>query len=169
MKKSEIQMSKLYDYIASVSLREHRALQDLREKTAEHPDAIMQIPPEQGQFMALRVKLIGKKLKIGTRIQYTGYSNRFNIMSDIQRDRKEKKKVFISGYKNFTVKRAGVLTRSCPKLGARLEVNNDLAPLFPYINSSVDGLDISILLNGFSSFLRVFNVLCILMKLSQPL
>jgi len=74
MKKNEIQMSRaLYDYIASVSLREHEALQALREKTAEEPDAVMQIPPEQGQFMALLVKLIGatKTLEVGT---YTGYS-----------------------------------------------------------------------------------------------
>lgn len=74
MKKNEIQMSNaLYEYIASVSLREHQALRALREKTAEEPDAIMQIPPEQGQFMALLVKLIGAKktLEVGT---YTGYS-----------------------------------------------------------------------------------------------
>ncbi len=60
-------------------------------------------------------------------------------MNDIQIDKKEKRKVFLSGYKNVTVNRAGVLTHPYPKLGARLEVNNDLAPLFPYINSSVDG------------------------------
>lgn len=74
MKKNEIQRSKaLYEYILSVSLREHDALRALREETAKDPNSIMQIPPEQGQFMALLVKLIGAKktLEIGT---YTGYS-----------------------------------------------------------------------------------------------
>ena len=74
MKKNEIEMSNaLYDYIYSVSLREHQSLKSLREETAKDPNAIMQIPPEQGQFMALLIKLIGAKktLEIGT---YTGYS-----------------------------------------------------------------------------------------------
>jgi len=74
MQKSDIQQSKaLYEYMLSVSLREHDVLKELREETAKDPQAIMQIPPEQGQFMALLVKLIGarKTLEIGT---YTGYS-----------------------------------------------------------------------------------------------
>ena len=67
-------MSKgLYEYMLSASLREHDALIELREETAKDPSAIMQIPPEQGQFMALLVKMLGAKktLEIGT---YTGYS-----------------------------------------------------------------------------------------------
>lgn len=74
MEKRDIQISKgLYEYILSVSLREHEALRELREVTAKDPNAIMQIPPEQGQFMALLVKMLGAKktLEIGT---YTGYS-----------------------------------------------------------------------------------------------
>ncbi len=74
MEKSDIQMSKgLYEYMLSVSLREHDALRELREVTAKDPSSIMQIPPEQGQFMALLVKIINAKktLEIGT---YTGYS-----------------------------------------------------------------------------------------------
>lgn len=74
MEKSDIEISKeLYEYMLSVSLREHDALRELREVTAKDPNAIMQIPPEQGQFMALLVKMIGAKktLEIGT---YTGYS-----------------------------------------------------------------------------------------------
>ena len=74
MEKSDIQISKgLYEYILSVSLREHDALRRLREVTAKDPSAIMQIPPEQGQFMALLVKILGAKkaIEIGT---YTGYS-----------------------------------------------------------------------------------------------
>ena len=74
MEKSDIRMSKgLYEYMLSASLREHDALIELREETAKDPSAIMQIPPEQGQFMALLVKMLGAKktLEIGT---YTGYS-----------------------------------------------------------------------------------------------
>ncbi len=74
MEKSDIQISKgLYNYMLSVSLREHDALRELREVTAKDSSAIMQIPPEQGQFMALLVKILGAKktLEVGT---YTGYS-----------------------------------------------------------------------------------------------
>jgi caffeoyl-CoA O-methyltransferase len=74
MEKSDIQISRgLYEYMLSVSLREHEALRGLREATAKDSSAIMQIPPEQGQFMALLVKILGanKTLEIGT---YTGYS-----------------------------------------------------------------------------------------------
>jgi len=74
VEKSDIQISKgLYNYMLSVSLREHDALRELREVTAKDSSAIMQIPPEQGQFMALLVKILGAKktLEVGT---YTGYS-----------------------------------------------------------------------------------------------
>ncbi|MEO0826222.1 MAG: class I SAM-dependent methyltransferase [Cyanobacteria bacterium J06635_15] len=63
----------LYDYLLSVSLREPKILTQLRQETAQHPDGDMQIAPDQGQFMALLVKLMGaqKVLEIGT---FTGYS-----------------------------------------------------------------------------------------------
>jgi caffeoyl-CoA O-methyltransferase len=65
---------RLYDYLLSVSLRESEILVKLREETANHPDANMQIAPEQGQFMALLVQLLGasKTLEIGV---FTGYSS----------------------------------------------------------------------------------------------
>lgn len=65
--------SHLYDYILSVSLREPETLTQLRQETEKHPDGGMQIAPDQGQFMALLVRLIGAKkvLEIGT---FTGYS-----------------------------------------------------------------------------------------------
>lgn len=74
MKKTIGLDNKLYDYLLSVSLREPDILRQLREETAHHPGAIMQIAPEQGQFMALLVKLLGarKTLEIGV---YTGYSS----------------------------------------------------------------------------------------------
>ena len=74
MQKSDVQFTNsMYEYMLSVSLREHKVLKELREETAKDPNAIMQIPPEQGQFMALLVKMLGarKTLEIGT---YTGYS-----------------------------------------------------------------------------------------------
>lgn len=65
---------RLSDYLLSVSLREPDILRQLREETAPHPWARMQISPEQGQFMALLVQLLGaeKTLEIGV---FTGYSS----------------------------------------------------------------------------------------------
>ena len=74
MKKNDIQFSDdIYQYILSNSLRENPALKALREETNKDAHAIMQIPPEQGQFMAFLLKIINAKkcLEIGT---YTGYS-----------------------------------------------------------------------------------------------
>ncbi len=63
----------LYDYLTSVSLREADVLHRLREETAKLPRAGMQIAPEQGQFLALLVQLVGARrcLEIGV---FTGYS-----------------------------------------------------------------------------------------------
>lgn len=63
----------LYDYILDVSLREPPLLEELREETARMPASDCQISPEQGQFMAFLVKLIGARrtLEIGV---FTGYS-----------------------------------------------------------------------------------------------
>jgi predicted O-methyltransferase YrrM len=64
---------RLYQYLLSVSLREQPVLRRLRDETSRLPNASMQIAPEQGQFMALLIKLTGarKVLEIGT---FTGYS-----------------------------------------------------------------------------------------------
>lgn len=66
--------SQLYDYLQAVSLREPEVLVQLRQETAQHPRGRMQIAPEQGQFMALLVQLIGAKktLEVGV---FTGYSS----------------------------------------------------------------------------------------------
>ncbi len=65
--------NQLYDYLLSNSLREPELLAQLRQETAQHPMAQMQIAPEQGQFMALLVQLMGAKktLEVGV---FTGYS-----------------------------------------------------------------------------------------------
>ena len=64
----------LYNYLLSASLRESEILRQLRQETANHPQARMQISPEQGQFMALLVQLLGatKTLEVGV---FTGYSS----------------------------------------------------------------------------------------------
>lgn len=64
----------LYQYLLDVSLREPEVLRELRAKTAKMSESKMQIAPEQGQFLAWLVKLIGAKktLDIGV---FTGYSS----------------------------------------------------------------------------------------------
>ena len=63
----------LREYILSVSLREHSLLESLRIETAKMPEAKMQISPDQGQFMAMLLRLMEAQmvLEIGT---FTGYS-----------------------------------------------------------------------------------------------
>ena len=63
----------LFRYVLSQSAREHPAQLALREATRSHPHAGMQIGADQGQFMALLVKLLGARrtIEIGT---FTGYS-----------------------------------------------------------------------------------------------
>jgi predicted O-methyltransferase YrrM len=63
----------LYRYLLDVSLREHVELAALREATKTHPRGRMQISPEQGQLMALLVKLIGARRTIEVGV-FTGYS-----------------------------------------------------------------------------------------------
>lgn len=64
---------RLYAYLQSVAVREPAILTELRQETAQHPMSQMQIAPEQGQFMALLVQLMGAKktLEVGV---FTGYS-----------------------------------------------------------------------------------------------
>lgn len=65
---------RLYQYILDVSAREPEILRRLRDETAQLGGlARMQIAPEQGQFMALLLELMGahRMLEVGT---FTGYS-----------------------------------------------------------------------------------------------
>ena len=63
----------IYRYLLEHSLREPELLAELRQETAQLPQANMQIAPEQGQFMAMLARIIGARryLEVGT---FTGYS-----------------------------------------------------------------------------------------------
>jgi len=65
--------AKVMAYIGGHSLREPELLAELRAETAKLPEALMQVPPEEGQFLALLVQAIGatRCIEIGT---FTGYS-----------------------------------------------------------------------------------------------
>ncbi|MBI1335019.1 MAG: methyltransferase domain-containing protein [Armatimonadetes bacterium] len=64
----------LQTYIESVTLKEADILRELREETAQMPDAGYQISPDQGLFMGWLAKATGAKryLEIGV---FTGYSS----------------------------------------------------------------------------------------------
>lgn len=64
----------IHDYVFDNSVRDDELLKALREETAQDEMARMQIAPEQGQFMALLVNLIGARriIEVGT---FTGYSS----------------------------------------------------------------------------------------------
>jgi len=78
----------LYQYLLHSSLRESDILKRLREETHRLQDvAAMQISPDQGQFMALLVNLIGARaiLEIGC---FTGYSALVLALALAQRPQK---------------------------------------------------------------------------------
>ena len=72
-KRTELIKPKVYAYALRASSREPDVLARLRKATASVPHSEMQIGADQGQLMALLVKLIGARrcIEIGT---YTGYS-----------------------------------------------------------------------------------------------
>lgn len=63
----------IYQYLLRASLRESEVLQRLREYTTGLPLSNMQIAPEQGQFMALLVRLMSVRRAIEVGV-FTGYS-----------------------------------------------------------------------------------------------
>jgi len=63
---------RLYDYVVKHN-REHPELTKLREATAAHPRAGMQISPEQGALLQVLVKLTGARRTIEIGV-FTGYS-----------------------------------------------------------------------------------------------
>eukprot|EP00253_Pinus_taeda_P005313 PITA_05313 len=73
--KTLLQSDALYEYILETSVypREPEPLKELRELTIKHPWHGMAIPPDEGQFLGLLLKLMNAKntIEIGV---YTGYS-----------------------------------------------------------------------------------------------
>jgi len=67
-------VDRLYAYMLDISLREPEVLRRLRDETAKHPMAIMQISPEQGQLMQMLVRMLDAKncIEVGV---FTGYSS----------------------------------------------------------------------------------------------
>lgn len=65
--------TELSDYLRGVAVRDSALRQRLRAETAKMPGAGMQISPEQGELMALLIRLMGAKrcIEVGT---FTGYS-----------------------------------------------------------------------------------------------
>ncbi len=81
MSRSSITLTpELHDYLLRASLRESELQRRLREETARHPEASMQISPEQGQFMALLVQLIDARLTLEIGV-FTGYSSLSTAMA----------------------------------------------------------------------------------------
>jgi predicted O-methyltransferase YrrM len=72
-KRTQLIAPKVYDYVLRASSREPGVLARLRKATASVAHSEMQIGADQGQLLALLVKLIGARrcIEIGT---YTGYS-----------------------------------------------------------------------------------------------
>src|SRR5689334_2643634 len=64
----------LVSYVSKVTLREPEALRRLRESTEDHPRAMMQLGPDQGQFLHFLARAVGAKktLEVGV---FLGYSS----------------------------------------------------------------------------------------------
>jgi predicted O-methyltransferase YrrM len=64
----------IQEYIVANVVREHPVLRELREETANRPNARMAIGPEQGQLMQMLARMIDARryLEIGV---FTGYSS----------------------------------------------------------------------------------------------
>lgn len=71
---SELFQPGIVEYIVQHSVREPEILARLREETASHPRAIMQIPAEQGQLLQILVRMINARNTIEVGV-FTGYSS----------------------------------------------------------------------------------------------
>ena len=63
----------VYDYLCDQSLRETPVQRQLRSVTRKMENSVMQISPEQGQFMQFLVSMIDASNTIEVGV-YTGYS-----------------------------------------------------------------------------------------------
>ena len=64
---------KVIRYLQQHSVRETVEQRGLREATSTHPMAVMQISPEQGQFLALLTRILDARRTIEVGV-FTGYS-----------------------------------------------------------------------------------------------
>src|SRR5580692_1423073 len=64
---------RLLEYLAKIGGRESAEQALCRKETTRRADAVMQIAPEQGAFLALLVRMLGAKrcIEVGS---FTGYS-----------------------------------------------------------------------------------------------
>jgi predicted O-methyltransferase YrrM len=71
--KTQFVDNKVLQYIKAHSIRDTPLLSELRAETSKLSNSVMQVPPEEGQFLALLVQAVGARrcLEIGT---FTGYS-----------------------------------------------------------------------------------------------
>jgi len=142
----------LYEYILTVSLREDPLLAQLREETAQLEMARMQIAPEQGQFMALLLKLTGARryLEVGT---FTGYSalvcaqalpmDGEVVALDISREWTDIAKRFWE--------QAGVSKKITLKLGSAAET---MAAMLPAEQGSFDAIFIDADKTGYAAYIQ---------------
>ena len=72
--KSHFSSDELYEYYSGVGYREPDVLRQLREDAQQLPSVIMELTPEQGQFITLCAKMLNAKsiLDVGT---FYGYSS----------------------------------------------------------------------------------------------
>ncbi len=64
----------ILDYVLKTSVHEPDLLARLRRETASHPRVNFQIPPEQGQFLRVLIKMTGARRAIEVGV-FTGYSS----------------------------------------------------------------------------------------------
>lgn len=117
----------LYDYLLSVSSREHPVLTELRNFTSADPMARMQIAPEQGQFMGFLAQLLNARraLDVGVFTGYSALAVALHLPEDgevIACDTDAEKTAIAT---NFW-KRAGVDSKITLKLGPALETLDGL-------------------------------------------
>ncbi|WP_374383247.1 O-methyltransferase [Dongia sp.] len=129
MSKEPLQITRrLYDYILDVGFRDDPLLAALRAETAKLPNAMMQIAPEQGQFMALLAQLTGARcaLEIGT---FTGYSS-LSVARALPADGKliccDISKEYTDVARRYWAK-AGIADKIDLRLGPALETLADLS------------------------------------------
>lgn len=120
----------LLDYVCRYGAREDDDLRRLREETAGHPRAQMQISREQGQLMALLVELIGAKraFEVGT---FTGYS----AMCVVKAMGPEGRLVALDVDKDFT----DIAQRHWQKAGISPQIDLRLAPADESLRKMIAG------------------------------